>query len=130
MILDTSFVIDLMQNAANAVVKFEELSKKGEPLSITTPTVYELFTGIARSTKPDVEKQKVMKVLNEQLALPLDHVAAERAGEIHGKLTKEGRGIGPLDCMIAGIALVKKEKILTGDIKDFSRVEGLEIVEY
>lgn len=130
MILDTSFVIDLMQNDASAVAKFEELSKKREPLSITAPTVYELFTGIARSTKPDVEKQKVMKVLNEQLAIPLDHAAAERAGEIDGKLTREGNSIGPLDCMIAGIALVKKEKVLTADTDDFSRIPGLETEGY
>lgn len=130
MIFDTDFVIDLMENKVNAATKLRELIKKGEPQLITAPTVFELFSGLARSEKPTEEKNKIVKVLKGQLILHLDNDSAEKSGEIDGALVKEGKKIGPVDCMIAGIALVKKEKLLTRNVKDFMRIRGLEMESY
>ena len=38
--------------------------------------------------------------------------------------------IQPIDCMIAGIALIRKEKVLTRNVKDFSKIKDLEIETY
>lgn len=58
MILETSFVIDLMSQQPDAVRKFWELQEQKENLFITTPTIFELWSGIVRSSKPDAEKKK------------------------------------------------------------------------
>lgn len=130
MIMDTCFVIDLMNGDTKAVEKLENLTKGGELLFLTTITAFELFSGVARSNKKENERAKIKEVLKGQLLLALDDSSAEKAGDIDGRLIKEGNQIKPLDCMIAGIALNKKDKILTRDLKDFSRVPGLEIESY
>ncbi len=130
MILDTTFVIDIMDNDKEAVNKLHELIKRGENQLITAPTVFELYSGMARSKKPANEKNKITKILNGQLIIHFDNDAAERGGEIDGNLIKDGKTIQPIDCMIAGIALVRKEKVLTRNIKDFSKIKDLEIETY
>ena len=130
MIFDTSFIIDLMRNDEKAVAKMQELVKNREPLLITAPTILELFSGLTRSNTPLLEKNKVMAVLKGQTILPFDNNAAEAAGEIDGMLVKEGAAVGPIDCMIAAIALGKKDKLLTRNIKDFRKIKGIIIETY
>ncbi len=130
MIFDTTFIIDIMKKDNNAVIKLQELIKKGEPQFITSLSIFELFSGIARSKKQYDERNKIIEILNGQIIISLDNSSAEIAGEIDGTLIKEGQMIDPVDCMIAGIALVKKEKILTRNIKDFKKIKKLEIESY
>ncbi len=130
MILDTSFVIDLMNGDESAVQKFKTLSNKGETQIITALTIFELFSGLARSKKAEAEKSKIISALQGQIVIHLDNDSAEKGGELHGNLAKEGKTIGVIDAMISGIALIKKEKVLTRNVKDFSRVKGLEIETY
>ncbi len=130
MIFDTTFIVDVMRNEAAAVAKLHELISKGEPQLVTAVTIFELFSGLARSKKPEQEKEGIRKVLYGQLIIHFDKEAAERAGDIDGTLIKEGTMIDPTDSMIAGIAVIKKEKLLTRNVKHFSRVRGLEIEVY
>lgn len=130
MIFDTTFIIDIMKNDEKAISKLNEIIKKGETQLITALTIFELFSGISRSNQPEKEKNKVIKILKGQLILHLDNDSAEKAGEIDGNLIKRGEDIGPIDCMISGIALVKKEKVLTRNIEDFKKIKGLEIETY
>ncbi|MBI2449123.1 PIN domain-containing protein [Candidatus Pacearchaeota archaeon] len=119
-----------MKNDEKAISKLNEIIKKGETQLITALTIFELFSGISRSNQPEKEKNKVIKILKGQLILHLDNDSAEKAGEIDGNLIKRGEDIGPIDCMISGIALVKKEKVLTRNIEDFKKIKGLEIETY
>ncbi len=130
MILDTTFIIDLMENNEDAIKKLKEIASKSEPHVITTPTVFELYSGVIQSNKPEKEKQKVLNVLSNIIVWNLELDTAKKAGEIDGKLAKDGKTIDPEDCMIAGIALTKGQKILTRNIKHFSRIHGLEIESY
>lgn len=130
MIFDTSFVIDVMRADEAAVLKLRDISIMGEKRIVTSPTIFELFSGLARSQKPSLEKNKIMRILKSQMIIELDNESAEKAGEIHGSLIKSGNGIASLDSMIAGIALVRHEKVLTRNAKDFSKVKGLEIETY
>ena len=130
MIVDTSFVIDLMKNNKDAIAAYKKLQIIGEPLLVTSFTVFELFTGITRSKRPAEEKNKVINILKGQIIIPFENEAAEKAGEIDGTLAKDGYIIEGTDVMIAGICLVKNEKILTRDIKDFSKIKGLKIETY
>ncbi len=130
MILDTSFIIDLLRKKENALKKLEELIRKNEPLIITTLSIFELFSGLIKSQKYEKEKREIEKILGSQLIISLNKESAERAGEIDGQLSKEGNMIGSIDIMIGAIALLKKEKVLTRDISDFSRIKNLEIETY
>lgn len=51
-------------------------------------------------------------------------------GAIFGDLKSKGIAIDTEDCMIAGIAKDKREKILTKNTRHFHRIEGLEVESY
>ena len=130
MIADTCFIIDLLENDSNAIAKLEDLEKKGEHQDITALTVFELFSGIAQSSRPQEEREKVMSILNNQTIVNFDRASAEKAGEIDGTLAKQGNRIEIIDSMLAGIALKNQERVITRNVKHFSRIKGLEIEEY
>ena len=130
MIVDTTFVIDILENNQDALNKSHELLQRGETQLVSSITIFELYSGIARSTKPEQEKLKVIQGLANQIILPFTEKDSEKGGKIHGDLYKKGNVIGSHDCMIAGIALTKGEKILTRNVKHFSRIEGLDVETY
>ena len=130
MILDTAFIIDVMENDEKAVRRAKELKARGEPQAIATPSLFELYSGVGRSTKPETEKRKILHTLSRLLVWPLDPESAERGGEIDGKLISEGQKIDPLDSMIAGIALSKGQTILTRNVSHFNRIPGLSVETY
>lgn len=130
MILDTDFVIDLMQSRPEAVAKMEQLYTRQEITFITTPTLFELWTGVAYGGQPEKEKQKIKLIVQNQRILDLTKETAEEAGIINGFLKKQGLLIDPEDCLIAGIALQHNECILTKNVKHFARIKGLKIESY
>lgn len=130
MILDTDFVIDVMRKEEHAIKKLKELMSGGESRIITAPTLFELYSVIARSEKKDMEKQKILHTLSNLIIWHLDKEGAEKGGEIDGRLVMEGQKIDPIDSMIAGITLAKGEKILTRNVRHFSRIAGLGVETY
>ncbi len=130
MLADTSFIIDVMNKDEAALQKLQALTSKGESLLLSTITIFELHSGIGQSKRQIEEKRKVLEVTSNQIILPFDVVAAEKAGEIDGFLIVSGKMIDEADSMIAGIALVNGETVLTRNIKDFERIAGLKIETY
>ena len=130
MILDTTFIIDLMQNDSDAVDRAKLLSQSETGLFITSISLFELHSGISRSKRPNKEKEKVMQVLEEIAILPLTDQSASEAGIIHGTLFLEGKPIGSHDCLIASIALEKGEAVLTRNVKDFGKIKNLKVETY
>jgi len=52
------------------------------------------------------------------------------SGNIHRKLSRKGVTIDPEDSMIAGIAKVHNETLLTRNKKHFEKIEGLDVEGY
>ena len=127
MILDTTVLIDLMKADINAINKIKELKERK---LVTTPTIFELWSGITKSNKPEQEKRKELEILDSQLILNLVRKSAEEAGKISGTLIKEGETIDTEDSMIAGIAKVHNESILTRNVDHFNRIRDIKIETY
>ncbi len=130
MIVDTTFLIDIMDNEPVATEMLKSLVEKGAPLTVTALSIFELFSGLTRSTSPLREYEKIQSVTEQLPRWSFDEVSAERAGQLHGMLISKGQPIGALDAMIAGIALQHHEPVLTRNVKDFSRVPGLKVETY
>ena len=130
MIADTTFIIDIMARDVSAMKKARELEEKGDTIMVCSPTVFELFAGVVLSRKPQQEKSKITTVLSSLPQLVLDSSSASAGGLIYGEQARAGHQIDPEDAMIAGIARVSSEKILTRNIKHFSGIEGVAIETY
>ena len=130
MIADTSFLIDLMGKDPGAVKKAGVLEAEGTSIMIGSPSVFELFAGVALSRKAEEEKEKITAVLSSLPQLVLDFPSASAGGLIYGEKMKVGRDIDPEDAMLAGIARVNAEKVLTRNVKHFSNIEGVTVETY
>ena len=130
MILDTTFLIDLMMGDSAARTKLDELIKEGEPQLVTVLSIFELFSGVAQSDRPELEKNKIARILAGQVIVSLDRRAAAEAGDLDGSLIKKGERIDVIDVLIARIALPSGELVLTRNHKDFSKIRGLDIEGY
>ena len=129
MLLDTTFILDLLRNNPEAVQKASSLKNSTEPLLTTTVTVFEIWQGSC-DLKDSRKKQKIETLLSAIGLLPLDVEAAKKAGIIHNECYKNGTPIDPEESMIAGIAKTHNQSILTRNVKHFSKVDGLKIDTY
>src|SRR5438132_9153618 len=89
-----------------------------------------MFAGIALSRKAEEEKSKISTILSSLPQLGLDSPSARAGGLIHGDKIRTGQSIDPEDAMIAGIARVNSEKVLTRNIRHYSGIEGVTIENY
>ena len=131
MILDSSFLIDLLRGAhPEAKKKAEALDRKFQIKAITSVTIMELWSGAMLSTHQEKEKKKVGEILDSLLVYNFTEREAKKAGEIEADLLKSGEKIGIEDIIIAATALIRNEKILTKNIKHFEKVKGLGVESY
>ena len=129
MILDTSFIIDLLRSDNGAVKKAEELQKSSELLLTTTITVFEIWQG-TMDIKNDKKRTAISELLQSLGLLVLDFDSAKKTGEIHSRLIKKGEEIDPEDSMIAGISITRGERLLTRNIEHFKRIGELRVESY
>lgn len=129
MILDTCFVVDLLNNDTAAVKKAQELDRLHMPLFTTAITVFEIWQGVS-DIKDKNKLEKINTLLESIGLLQLDQESAKIGGVVHSGLYRQGVPIQPEDSMIAGIALTHGKKILTRNIKHFSRIKNVVVERY
>ena len=132
--LDTTLLVDLARaqkkSREAARQKIRELVERGEPLLTTRLNVAELWVGVERASDRAAELQKVQRVLAPIGILELDADAAASFGRIVGHLQSRGVAIGDMDALIAAIAVIHGQLLVTRNPEHFARVPGLRIEEY
>jgi tRNA(fMet)-specific endonuclease VapC len=98
-------------------------------MEIAIPSIVkaELILGAYKGQFPDKTLEKLEKFLQPFEVVPFDDQAAYRYAEVRSKLEKEGRIIGPNDLIIAALALYHDAVLVTNNVIEFTRVEGLQI---
>ncbi|MGB3203361.1 MAG: type II toxin-antitoxin system VapC family toxin [Crinalium sp.] len=123
-LLDTNVCIKLLNNSSQLVVqKLAEQSP--ENINLCTVVAFELFYGAYRSEKSEKNLRKLEQFLNQFKVLDFDKNAAKICGCIRAELNKKGKPIGVYDLQIAAIALANNLILVTHNVAEFSRVEGL-----
>ncbi len=130
MLADTSFIIDLMIGDKAAVEKAKEIEAKNTPLTVSAPTVFELYIGLSLSRKPEEEKNRILTIIESLPFLSLDLESSREGGRIYGEKKRSGSMIDPEDAMIAGIARAHSEKVLTRNPKHFQGIDGVNVEVY
>lgn len=95
---------------------------------VSSVTSFELWYGVDKSEKPDVNRRLVELLLTGPLeVLNFDEEDSRSAGAIRAALESEGKTIGPFDTLIAGQALRRDLTVVTANVREFSRVQGLRL---
>ena len=127
--LDTDCCIELLRGRAPSAV--ELVARIGlAKVSLSTITVGELLAGAARSSSPSDNAARVVRFCASLQIVPFDERAAARYATTRAQLAASGTPIGPLDMLIAGHALSVDATLVTGNVREFARVDGLRVEDW
>lgn len=126
-LIDTDWIIHGLHGKAK-VVK-ELLRLRGEGLAISVISLAELYEGINRSVDPVSDERILKDFLTGVTVLRINEEICKTFGKQRARLRKEGRLIGDLDLLIASTCLYHNLVLLTDNIKEFERVEGLRLLK-
>lgn len=127
-LLDTNTLIYFFKNQGNVSQYF--LNTSPDLIYVSSITLFELYTGIAKSTMPEKRTEQLKRLLSKITVLNFDEKSAVIAADIRSNLEKQGTPIGMLDILIASIALANQLTVVTHNVKEFSRVSHLSIVDW
>ena len=96
-----------------------------EGLCISAVTMAELEFGICNSSRPEQNRLALMLFLSPIEVLPFDGLAAAHYGTIRADLKRRGEPIGANDLLIAAHARSLGLTLVSNNLKEFNKVEGL-----
>ncbi|MEA3061154.1 MAG: tRNA(fMet)-specific endonuclease VapC [Sphingomonadales bacterium] len=121
--LDTTLCVRVLRDRPAGVR--QRFNDNAEALSISTIVLMELLHGAAKSARPAVNRRAVEDFAGRLEVLPFDEPAADHAADIRADLERKGTPIGAYDLMIAGHARSRGLAVVTGNLGEFKRVDGL-----
>jgi tRNA(fMet)-specific endonuclease VapC len=126
-LLDTNAVIALLKNNAPGVrERLRRSVSQGASIAVSTVVLYELWYGVARSGRRRENTERLRVFLSGNIdVVPFSEEDAVAAGDLRAALGAAGTPIGPYDVLIAGQALRSGATLVTANVSEFARVEGL-----
>ena len=125
-LLDTNTCIYIIkQKPAWVVERFRSLAV--ESIGVSSVTASELWYGVCKSRQVEQNRQALAEFLLPLVVAPYDEKAAVDYGAIRASLEQRGTTIGPLDLMIAAHARSLAVTLVTSNVAEFQRVEGLSV---
>ena len=122
-LLDTNLCIRVLRDRPQAVR--ERFNAEADGLCTSTIVLSELLHGAAKSDRPEHHRGRVEHFAARLEVLSFDEAAAHHTADIRASLERRGQPIGGYDLLIAGHARSRGLTVVTGNLAEFSRVEGL-----
>lgn len=123
--LDTNICIYVQKNKnPNVLMKFKEHFSQ---LGISVITYSELLVGVEKSERKEKNAEALEKFVKYLEIAPFDVRAAKEYGSIRANLEKSGNKIGGNDMLIAANAKAENAILVTNNVREFDRVEGLTV---
>jgi len=96
-------------------------------ISVPSISVFEIETGIAKSNHPERLRHDLDDFLAMITVFPFGMPEAQSAARIRAKLEAAGKPIGPYDILVAATARANALTLVTRNVREFSRIEGLQV---
>lgn len=128
-LLDTNVCARYL-NGKSPAIRERIRATNRDDIAVCSVVKAELFYGAMRSNNPQKTLANQQQFLNLFVSLPFDDNAALVYGGIRAQLTALGTPIGPNDFQIAAIALANNLILVTHNVREFSRVNGLQIEDW
>ena len=123
-LFDANAVIALLRDPSGPLA---QRARQHRPTDIGLPAiaVYELTFGAFKSQRR-AHNLTIVDSLQFEV-VPFDKEDARQAGEIRAALEALGTPIGPYDVLIAGQACARGLVLVSRNLRDFQRVDGLAV---
>ena len=126
-LLDTNACIALINGSeANVRRRFQRAAARESVILLSSIVSFELWYGVAKSRRKDVNTQRLEAFLAGPLEWTLfDEADARVAGTVRAELEAVGKPIGAYDVLLAGQARRRGATLVTSNTKEFAGVAGL-----
>ena len=126
--LDTNTLIYFFKGEGRVADKL--LSTPPSEIAVPAVVLYELYVGVTKSTSPDLRARQLKEMMELVAILDLDEAVAKEAAAIRATLEMAGTPIGPIDNLVAGTTRANGAVLVTRNVREFSRVEGLRLANW
>ncbi|MDR2044095.1 MAG: type II toxin-antitoxin system VapC family toxin [Clostridium sp.] len=127
-LLDTNICIFTMKQMPGILERFRRSQSGG--IAISSITLAELEFGVSNSKAYERNRNALLAFSTLVEILPFDIPASAEYGKIRAALGKAGTPIGALDTLIAAHAKSQGLTLVTNNIREFQRVDGLVIEDW
>ena len=127
--LDTSIAVELLRKPRQPLLYRVTAEQPGSGM-ISSVAVAELWYGVDRSRERVMNCEVVSSFLQSLEVLSFDETAARVYGALRADLGSRGQVIGAIDMLIAAHALSLDCTLVTGNVREFSRVRGLRVEDW
>ncbi len=126
-LLDTSAVIALLRNNPPGVRdRLRLVVSRGAAVAVSSIVLCELSYGVARSERRRENAERLRVFLSGNIAVvPFGEEDAMAAGDLRAALERAGTPVGPYDLLIAAQARRNGTTLVTANVSEFARVDGL-----
>jgi tRNA(fMet)-specific endonuclease VapC len=124
-LLDTDICIQAIKKRNRGLAA--KITKHAGVMAISDVTLFELYFGAHGYENPEQRLEVIEEFRMQLRVLPFDTEAASIGGRIRHTLSKRGHSIGPFDLQIAATALSKELILVTGNKREFTRIQGLKL---
>ncbi|MBN8220360.1 MAG: type II toxin-antitoxin system VapC family toxin [Spirochaetes bacterium] len=128
-ILDTNICIQILRGSSQ---KVKEKISMTRSVDIAIPSIvrFELLYGAYKSSHPEKKLKIIRDFIGSFTSIPVNDQIADKCGEIRATLEKAGTPIGPYDLLIAATAVTHETLLVTHNVKEFSRVPGIQLEDW
>lgn len=130
LILDSNTISYYFRGDPQVVPRLQAL----RPADLGVPAIveYELRYGLLRLPQDAATSRlaALVQLLRPLQLLPFDSECAALAARVRAELEAAGTPIGPHDSLIAATALRNQGTLVTRNVREFSRVQGLQWVNW
>ncbi|MGF0524098.1 tRNA(fMet)-specific endonuclease VapC [Agrobacterium tumefaciens] len=128
-LLDTNAVIALIGRRSDKLANRVLQNAEGT-IGLPSIVAHELYFGAQKSAKVQHNLETLRLLFSDFPILDFDQRDAFVAGEIRAALAVKGTPIGPYDVLIAGQAKARGLMLVTNNLGEFSRVDGLRVEDW
>jgi tRNA(fMet)-specific endonuclease VapC len=131
-LLDANACIALInRTSTRAREKLNRETLLGNKVFLSSVVNHELWFGVAKSQRAQANTIALLNFIDQGFeTLQFSNGDAETAGKIRAVLKAAGTPIGAYDTLIAGQALARGLTLVTANTGEFSRVNGLSLVDW
>ena len=126
-LLDTNAVVSFFRDPRSKVAQRLTL-QSNEDVGVPSIVLHELFYGAFHGTQTSLSLQAIEALHLGWVEFDLEDARA--SGEIRADLAKRRKSIGPYDVLIAGQAKARGLILVTHNVREFTRVPGLQIEDW
>lgn len=126
--LDANVMVDIVNRRRPDVrARYDDALARGDEIVTCALAAHELLFGAAISARPEVHFGRATELLSDLQVVDLTYEDVLQAIPVRRALRRQGNSIGTWDLMIAGQALHRGWTVISHNLHEYTRVEGLAV---